>query len=694
MNLRYKNINSVRWRRVLLPGFFLLCTFFTTFSQQEDVNLDSLDWEIDLDQFLVTGTYSPTHYKRALHQVDVLKASEIESRGVNTLDEALELIPSVNLVVDPAIGTQVKMRGLSSNNVAILVDGVPVVGRIDGGIDLSQIALQNIQRIEVVQGPLSNIYGNNAAGGAINIITKKHQENKIHFSSDHQYESIGVHSHQAFLGAKWNKWSANISGRFYDFNAESIDSLRVFDKIERDNQPVFFQRRYPWNPKTQVSIGGAVMYSWDADNFIRFKYDRNGEELTEFGIERRPRFNPYSQDKFYNTKRNDLSLNYDGKLGKDLQVNALVAKNRFTRDIEDKRYYIELDSFDSELTQEDNTKLDVVLSRLVFSKPISKKINTTVGLSHTSEKGKGTRIFNRNSADSSSIRLNEIAAFLQIDYDLTDKMKVGFSGRHTVHNKFENKFTPNIQLKYDVTDKLTLRTSYAQGYRIPSLKEQYLDFVDVNHNVVGNMDLTPETSHDVQLQASYQTKNKTTFSLSLYNTTVKDRIELFEYRPLNFQYQNIDDYHVYGGQAGINWSYKNFTFDHGVSLGYFSTSLPSSDSKEYNHTWDSKHSISYNLKKWKSSIRVDYRFTGKKPSFVLENEQLSLREIESNHMLNIATTTRLLEDKMSLSLGVKNVLDVTNVIVLGGTLGTRHDNSDSRLIDQGRSVFLRLGIRL
>jgi len=159
--------------RSLFPIFIIIAfpLVVTAQSHTTEAFLDSIERSVVLEEYVHTAEYKPTHVKKALHSIEVLKTESLNRRGVTNLEEALSIIPSVRYDYDPILGTQLRLRGISAANVAILVDGVPVIGRLDGAINISQIPLINVKQIEIIEGPLSTIYGNNAAGGVINIIT-------------------------------------------------------------------------------------------------------------------------------------------------------------------------------------------------------------------------------------------------------------------------------------------------------------------------------------------------------------------------------------------------------------------------------------------------------------------------------------------------------------------------------------------
>ena len=132
---------------------------------------------LELETVVVTGQYNPKPIDKSIYQIDLISSRQMEERGVNNLAEALSNETNVRLSVDPALGTSLQLQGMGGENVKFLLDGVPIIGRLDGNIDLTQINMDNVDHIEIVKGPMSVVYGTNALAGVVNIITKVNTRN-------------------------------------------------------------------------------------------------------------------------------------------------------------------------------------------------------------------------------------------------------------------------------------------------------------------------------------------------------------------------------------------------------------------------------------------------------------------------------------------------------------------------------------
>ena len=142
-------------------------------SKGQQITLEMVEEYGMLDAIVVTGQYGPKKADQSIYKIDVVGSEQMEQRGVNTLGEALANEVGLRVSSNPATGTTIELQGMSGENVKFLIDGVPIVGRVDGDIDLSQINMDNVDHIEIVQGPMSVVYGTSAIAGVINIITKK-----------------------------------------------------------------------------------------------------------------------------------------------------------------------------------------------------------------------------------------------------------------------------------------------------------------------------------------------------------------------------------------------------------------------------------------------------------------------------------------------------------------------------------------
>ena len=132
-----------------------------------------------IDEVVVTGQYRAVSVDKSIYNIKYIGRPSIENKAANTMSELLSKELNFRINNDPSTGASLNLQGISGENVKILVDGVPVIGRLDGSIDLSQINLENVDHVEIVEGPMSVIYGSNALAGVVNIITRENKYSQL-----------------------------------------------------------------------------------------------------------------------------------------------------------------------------------------------------------------------------------------------------------------------------------------------------------------------------------------------------------------------------------------------------------------------------------------------------------------------------------------------------------------------------------
>jgi outer membrane receptor for ferrienterochelin and colicins len=126
-----------------------------------------------------------------VHKSKIIDRVDIDRQAATNLRELLDNQLNMSVKNDNVLGSSISMQGISGQNIKILIDGVPVIGRLNGNIDLSQINLNNIERVEIIEGPLSVDFGTDALAGTINLITNKSQYDKASSSINLYYETVG-----------------------------------------------------------------------------------------------------------------------------------------------------------------------------------------------------------------------------------------------------------------------------------------------------------------------------------------------------------------------------------------------------------------------------------------------------------------------------------------------------------------------
>ena len=302
----------------LLFLFALCCTAFSVKAQ----NSDSIAFSIEeLDDIVITGQYEPTNLKNTLLPIRIISKEMIQKRGATTLSEIFRQEAAIQVIQDPVLGSRIQLNGLSGKYVKILIDGVPVIGRLGGDIDLDRINVQNVERIEVIENAMSVAYGTNAMAGTINIITSKPSDYTIDGTISTQYESNTTKTGNAAVNLAWKGLAASFNYNYSAFDGMALDTLRSQD----------------FNPKIQNSYDAKLSYLLPKSTFnFTYNFRLITEEIIDKGIEKLviiPEMT-YAKDYFFITEGADHSLSAKGYVdqSKKFYLDAFAAFNTFNRE--------------------------------------------------------------------------------------------------------------------------------------------------------------------------------------------------------------------------------------------------------------------------------------------------------------------------------------------------------------------------
>lgn len=640
---------------------------------------------VELDAVVVTGEMKPIVADRSLYQIKSISAREIRGRGATNLSELLSNQLSFRVSQDAALGSSLKLNGLGGEHVKILVDGIPIVGRQGGILDLNQINLFRVDHIEVVEGPMSVIYGSNALGGVINIITQRPVfGQKSIYKLRTYYESVGVYNADADITVNRGSNTFNLSGGRHFFGGFSApgDKFRV----------------QTWKPKLQWN--GDANYSYRFNKFIlNLGSSYFNEELRNKVIPDLVRINDEyhfrAKDEYHYTVRNlnkiDLSLPVNSNLTTTFIASySYYRKTKLTK-VKDLVTLQEFPLGDSKA--QDTTTFDSYMGRWMLGGNIADKLEMQSGLEYNQENGSGKRIGGDRS-------INEAAGFLSLKYNLIKPLSIQTGARYIHNSQFNAPLVYNFNTLWDVNSKAKMRFSLGKGFRAPSLKELYFEFIDVNHNVLGNDSLKAEESFFLGFSTDYDLTKNLDAHLSISQNIIDNKIELLydSQDPTKAQYFNLPGKPTYvrGIKASLNFNWQQKLR---IEAGTQITGQSKINSSIYNWSTDLMLNGSYNFQKLKSKISAYYKYNGKYILYTADfNEFKEIEKINENflnkyHSLDIILTKWLWDEKLEISTGVKNVFDNKNVIGKG-TSGPHSGGDGSNPVGWGRTLFLQLQFNL
>ena len=164
---------------ILAVSFVGYETLYDTIYEARDYTFQLKPTVFNMNEVVVTAQYTPERADKSIYKVNLISSRQIEEKSANNLNDLLGSELNFRVAQDGALGSQLSIQGLSGEHIKFLIDGVPVIGRMNGNIDISQLNLYNVDHVEVIEGPMSVVYGSNALAGVINIITKQNMNGSV-----------------------------------------------------------------------------------------------------------------------------------------------------------------------------------------------------------------------------------------------------------------------------------------------------------------------------------------------------------------------------------------------------------------------------------------------------------------------------------------------------------------------------------
>ena len=643
----------------------------------------------NLPDMVVTGQYAPGSAEKAVHRVRVLDAQQFQRMAANNLGDALRNELNIRLSQDNILGTSLSMQGLGGQNVKLLIDGVPVIGRQDGNIDLAQIDLTGIARAEVVEGPLSVNYGTNALAGTINLITKRSGGVPATLKASIYGEHIG-------------RLKTTATGtRHWGANDVVLTAGRNFFAGWDPRQPGFVDlspatadtnRHQQWKPREQYF--GRFSYRRSGERWdLGYKTEAMHDVITNRGRPRAPYFES-AFDERYTTLRFDNSVSAEYRAGAGRKANAMVAHNRYSR--QRNTWFRDLTTLSGELLDaagmQDTTDFTLTNVRATFSSaPDSAVLSYELGIDLNLETGTGQRL------DDGMQEIGDYAAFASAEYRPNHRVTLRPGLRYAYNTRYGAPVIPSLNVRWQLEHGFTFRASYAQGFRAPSLKELYFYFVDVNHDIVGNDALAAERSHNANATLSYRhakDKGVYTSEVNAFYNVVDDLITLAQVSGTRFTYLNIGQYRTLGGSIGAAWDNGHWIISTGAAITGRYDELAEANDEPFLFAPEARASITkqWLRKGWSGSLF--WKWQGRLSNYVSVNDTEIRRSfIDAFHMADVSLTKRLCKNRFAVTTGCKDLFNVQNVNA--SLSGGAHAGSSSAVpMTTGRTAFIRLELDL
>ena len=628
----------------------------------------------NMDEVVITAQYAPEKADKSIYKINVINSRQIELKAATNLTDLLSSESNMRVAQGGVLGTSLSLQGLSGENVKFLVDGVPVVGRLNGNIDLNQLNLYNVDHVEIIEGPMSVIYGSNAIAGVVNIITKENKNSSFTAYANAYLESVGVYNFNAggSVHRKKNNFSLDLARNFFD-GYTTVDSLRSMQ----------------WKPKRQYNADAYYLYSAEKTR-VKLSIQLFDEMLEDKGDLQKPYYET-AIDNYYHTLRQTSKIESSYTISPNRQMSLVGAYSTYVRYRE--VYQNDLTTLEKQLAGGDTTSVGSYLLRTWYNRNYpEQKLNYQVGFDGNLERNEGQRI------EGGSQEIGDYAGFISLKYNPVEKISLQPGVRVAYNTKYNAPVVWSLNVKYGATPNSSIRATYARGFRAPSIKELYLDFVDVNHNLHGNPDLKAEDSHNFNLNFTYNRETSNAYintDIGLFYNYVYNMIWLFQEGSDNttYTYGNISKFISRGIQANatVNF-YPKLSLKGGIShVGRrFPDNTADESDKSFHYSTDLNAMVTYSFVKYNASITANYKYTGRFPQLTPDGT-FNNDYIEGYSNLDISVMKNFMKNMFSVTVGGKNLFDVKDVQAGMVNSGAHSSGSDgASRVAWGRTAFLKL----
>lgn len=489
---------------------------------------DSLHgFESLLNEVVVTGTRVPRLLKDTPVQTMLITSKDIERADATDIEDLLQQeMPGVEFSYAMNQLTHLNFAGFGGQSVLFLVDGERLAGETMDDVDFSRISMNGVEQVEIVRGASSALYGGNAAGGVINIITK--EESK--------------------------KWGIDLSARYGRHGEQRYTaSARARSKYVRNTLEASFSRMDTYDVHSAPDPATRVVTSIYGSKVLDVR-DRITATPAE-GLKITARAGYYFKEIPRITDTPERYRDFSGGLRAEWIISgADRIEMAYSFDQYDKSSYMTLSGFDVRNYRDVQNSV-----RAIYNHTFERGDVLTLGADYRYD-----WLDNSKLAVGSKQETNA-DVFAQYDWNANERLEIVGALRYDYFSTDNmSRVTPKVSARYKIRDNMNLRLAYGMGFRPPTLKERFYNFDMVGIWIlVGNRNLKPESSHNVNASVDW-TNGAYNATVTGYYNNVSEKIAtgLPYYLPgddkqLYLDYQNLADYRVAGFDITLQGRWKN-----------------------------------------------------------------------------------------------------------------------------------------
>ncbi len=444
--------------------FFLI--FFPTSSLAAEPQQEQT-----LTPVVVTATRFETPQEEVTTSISVITAEDIRSRQAETVLEVLRDVPGLDVVQTGSRGnvTSVFIRGANSNQALVLIDGVEVNSTTTGGFDFAHLTTESIERIEILRGAGGTLYGSQAVGGVINIITKRGEgAPEVTLSA----EGGNFLTHREVLGLRGGE------GKFgYSLTTARL-ATEGFHRVNDDYRNLATSGRLDYRLTEDSSLKGIF-------HFVK----------TDLGLFNNNNFIPgvAAPSARFAVSQYVAKLEWDQRIlpGWDYRISGSLFKehDKFSKDP------------DAVSTGRPRNRIRPEIGSAEFQTNYrwGEWSMTTLGVEFKQRKATTTNSFNGTKRPGINRAIRNMGYYLQEQIRLLDDRLILIPGvRLDDHQTFGTKWTPAFSTTYLFKETGTrIKGSYAEGFRAPTLNDLFFPSTRIGCPPFGNPDLGPERSWEL-----------------------------------------------------------------------------------------------------------------------------------------------------------------------------------------------------
>ncbi len=525
----------------------------------------------NLNEVVVTATRTERKLGNVAVPVSIISNKTIQQAASLRLSDVLN--EQAGLFLTAGFGTGVQMQGLSPDYTLILINSEPLIGRTAGVLDLNRLTVGNIQKIEIVKGPSSSLYGSEAMAGVINIITKQPIKNSFNVGA--RYGTYNTTDANVSFANAIKKLSFQLFTNSYSTDGFSIRP----NSVERTVAPLWrftnqLQVSYPISSKTKLSVLARYNYE-NINNKIAVTNTGNTTYSNGKEIHKDFNINPVITHQFNNKIQSSLRLYHSHfKSTQDLISDTTTGYNDLF-----------IQNFYRAENQTDFT--------------ISKKLSLNIGGGYVAQNVQSSRYDNKENKKQSTIAFG----FLQTEYKPVDNLTLIAGCRFDKNSIYASAFSPKLAAHYKVNDKLFLNASIGRGFKAPDFRQLYLNFTNTaagSYSVFGVLeaqaqieklnqagaiasfendyyrltDLQPEFSTGINIGGKLSLSSQSYISFNLFRNDIENLIDTrvvanYKNGAQIFSYLNVKDAYTQGAEVSFGCKfYKYFTLTSGYQFLY------------------------------------------------------------------------------------------------------------------------------